>query len=100
MKILVALHIVLSDGGDDDLEFFVEWSDRPIPRVDDKISFDLHHYFLVNRVQYMFPADGAAADGPEIWLYCRQGQIESAMGYTQESYRQTLSEFAAVTWED
>lgn len=98
MKILISVNIELPGGDEDDLTFWVDFADRPVPRAGDGIQFDLSHAFIVERVQYAFPAEGAAGSGPEIWLYCVQGEIEARMGYTAEVYRTHLTKFAAVNW--
>jgi hypothetical protein len=98
MKILINIEVLLPDD-EDSLEFWAEFADRPVPRVGDAVQFDLAHDFVVERVQYVFPAEGAADAGPEVWLYCVQGEVESGMGCTVATYREYLARFAAVSWE-
>jgi hypothetical protein len=99
MKVLVNISVELPDE-EDSLEFFIELADSPLPRPEEEIHFDLAHGFVVDRVQHVFRAGGSADEGPEVWLYCVQGEVEARMGYTVDTYRKDLSEFAAVTWED
>jgi hypothetical protein len=99
VKILINLNIELPEG-EDSLEFWAEFADRPVPRVGDAVQFDLMHDFEVERVQYTFPAGGAASSGPEVWLYCVQGEVEAQMGYTAVAYRKELARFAAISWDN
>ena len=83
---------------DEDLEFLVEFGDRPIPRAGEAIEFDLDVSIIVDRVHHAFGREASAEDGPETWIYCALGSVEAGLGRSLQRYKELLREFAAVNF--